>query len=81
MPGRSSLFDSAVRYFMKSSELTPLFAPCLQINQMYLDDAISPSKAAVRVVSAEISGNSPWKISGHFRKFIPIFPEISAGTY
>ena len=30
-----------------------------------------------RVVSSEISGNFPGKIGGNFRKFIPIFPEIS----
>ena len=31
----------------------------------------------IRVVSSEISGNFPRKSSGNFRKFIPIFPEIS----
>jgi len=30
-----------------------------------------------RVVSPEISGKFLRKISGNFRKFIPIFPEIS----
>ena len=31
----------------------------------------------IRVASSEISGNFPRKISGNFRKFILIFPEIS----
>jgi len=35
----------------------------------------------IRVVNPEISGNFPRKISGHFWKFIPIFPEIPIGSY
>ena len=39
--------------------------------------SLTPNKEPNRVVSSEISKNFPRKISGNFRKFIPIFPEIS----
>jgi len=45
------------------------------MSEMVQDTDVATS--VIRVVSSEISGNFPQEISGNFRKFIPIFPEIS----
>ena len=68
---------SCNRYFYLQILVLVLVLNTGTSNARFLLVLVSLLLVMLRVVSSEISGNFPRKISRNFRKFIPIFSEIS----